>query len=150
MIPLLVITCAVSLGNDCHIQSTPTGMHAGQPVILTFASPEICARQSADMDRTTKANPATRTRVPTHTICVGVTVDKTGGFDVPDANGGASVWVPVIASSDANASAADGPPSGLIPEIVFLNNSACAASLPKVAPGKMYPVCAKVDVVGGK
>jgi hypothetical protein len=151
MPPLLVITCAVALGNNCHLQSTPAGMYAGQPVILTFASPEVCARQAAETDVVTKANPATRTRVPTHSVCVAVDVDKTGGFDVPDSNGGASVWVPVIATSDANASAADGPPSGLIPAIVFLNNSACVAALPKVAPGQMYPVCTKVEVVrGGK
>jgi hypothetical protein len=150
MAPLLVITCAVSLGNACHLQSTPEGTYAGQPVILTFASPEVCAGRAAESDRVTKANPATRTRVPTHTICVEVAIDQTGGFDAPDANGGASVWVPVIATSDANASAADGPPSGLIPPIVYLNNSACLASLPKVAPGKMYPVCAKIEVRGDK
>jgi hypothetical protein len=150
MTPLLVITCAVAMGNDCHPQSTPGSLHAGQPVILTFASPEVCARQAAESDRVTKANPATRTRVPTHSICVEVAVDQTGGFDVPDANGGASMWVPVIATNDANASAADGPPSGLIPAIVFLNNSACVAALPKVAPGKMYPVCTKVEVHGGR
>jgi hypothetical protein len=150
MTPLLVITCAVALGNDCHLQSTRAGMHAGQPVILTFASPEVCARQAAEADLVTKANPATRTRVPTHSVCVEVAVDQTGGFDVPDSDGGASVWVPVIATSDANASAADGPPSGLIPAIVFLNNSACVATLPKVVPGQMYPVCTKVEVRGGK
>jgi hypothetical protein len=85
-------------------------------------------------------------KVPTHSVCVGVEVNTTGSFDAPDADGGASLWVPVIANSDANASAADGPPAGLIPAFVFLNNAQCLAALPKVEPGKSYPVCAKIEV----
>ena len=143
MNPLLVISCAISLSN-CHLPNSPPGLYAGQPVLLTFATLQTCETQMRNADESNAAKHLSK--VPTHSICVGVEVNTTGGFDAPDADGGASSWVPVFATSDANASAADGPPAGLIPAFVFLNNAQCLAALPKVEPGKMYPVCAKVEV----
>lgn len=143
MNPLLVINCAVALSN-CQPPNAPPGVHAGQPVVITFAAPQACEAQSWKIDADNVAKHLSK--VPTHSVCVEVTVDASGGLDAPDANGGASLWVPVFAATDAAASAADGPPAGLIPPVAFGNNAACLASLPKVVPGKWYPVCARVEV----
>jgi hypothetical protein len=141
--PLLVITCALSLSN-CQPPNAPPGVYAGQPLVVTFATLQSCQSKSREIDK----NNASKhfTKAPTHSICVEITVDTNGGLDAPDANGGASLWVPVVAVTDAAASAADGPPAGMIAPIAFGNNAACLANLPEVVPGKMYPVCAKVEV----
>jgi hypothetical protein len=143
--PLLVINCAVSLIN-CQLPNASSVAYAGQPVFITFASPQTCEAQSRTVDNDNAAKHLTK--FPTHSVCVAVTVDTRGGFDAPDADGGASLWVPVLAVTDAAASAADGPPAGMIPLVAFENNATCLANLPKVVPGKMYPVCAKVEVYG--
>jgi hypothetical protein len=145
MNPLLVINCAVSLAN-CHPPNAPPGVYAGQPVVITFATLQTCEAQARKMDENYVAKHLTK--APTHSVCVEIAVDDHGGLDAPDANGSASLWLPVVAKSDAAASAADGPPAGLIGPLAFLNNATCLANLPKVEPGKMYPVCAKVDVYG--
>lgn len=145
MNPLLVISCVISLSN-CQLPNSPPGLYAGQPVLLSFNTRQTC---EAQMRRADESNAAKHlSKVPTHSVCVEAEVNTTGGFDAPDVDGGASVWVPVISTSDANASAADGPPAGLIPALAFENNAQCLAALPKVDPGKMYPVCAKVEVYG--
>jgi len=141
--PLLVINCAVALSN-CQLPNAPPGVYGGQPVVLMFATPRACEAVSRKSDADNAAKGFTKG--PTHSVCVEVTVNTSGGLDAPDANGGASLWVPVVAVSDAAASAADGPPAGMIVPIAFANNAACLASLPKLVPGKMYPVCARIDV----
>lgn len=119
-------------------------MYGGQPVLLTFATLQTCQAQMRKADESNAAKHLTK--APTHSVCVELTTDTHGGWDAPDADGGASVWVPVLALTDAAASAADGPPAGMIPAVVFLNNATCLANLPKVVPGKLYAVCAKVEV----
>ena len=143
MNPLLVINCAVSLIN-CQLPNAPPDVYAGQPMVITFATPQSCEALSRKIDKDNAAKHLTK--APTHSVCVEVTVDTHGGFDAPDVEGGASLWVPVVAKSDAAASAADGPPAGMIPPLAFANNAACLANLPQVVPGKAYPVCAKVEV----
>jgi hypothetical protein len=143
--PLLVINCAISL-STCQLPNGPPGVYVGQPVVITFATRQTCEAQNQKSDKDNAAKHLTK--VPTHSVCVEVTVDTHGGFDAPDADGGASLWVPVVAVTDAAASAADGPPAGMIAPVVFENNAACLANLPKLVPGKMYPVCAKVEVYG--
>lgn len=140
---LLVISCVVSLSN-CQPPNSPAGLYAGQPVVLTSATLQDCETRVRKGDQINAANHLSK--VPTHSVCVGVEINNTGGFDAPDADGGVSLWLPVIANTDANASAADGPPAGLIPAFVFLNNAQCLAALPKVQPGRSYPVCAKIEV----
>jgi len=141
--PFLIINCALSLSN-CQLPNGPPGAYGGQPVLVTFGTRLTCAAESQKIDK----NNADKhfTKVPTHSVCVELSVDTQGGFDAPDSEGHASLWVPVLAVSDAAASAADGPPAGMIFPVAFENNAACLTNLPKVAPGKMYPVCAKVDV----
>jgi hypothetical protein len=73
-------------------------------------------------------------------------VDNRGGFDVPDADDGGNLWVPVISLTVVDASAGDGPPTGLIAPIAYTNNATCLANLPKAVQGTMYPVCAKVQL----
>lgn len=145
MNPLLVISCIASL-NGCHPPTAPAGLYVGQPVVVTFATLQTCEAQSQRADESNAAHHFTK--APAHSVCVAVDINTTGGFDAPDADGGASLWVPVIAISDANASAADGPPAGAIPAVAFENNAQCLAALPKVVPGTIYPVCAKVEVHG--
>jgi hypothetical protein len=142
--PFLVINCAASLIN-CQLPNAPHGIYSGQPVFIAFATPQSCADQGRKFDQNTAAKQLAN--VPTHSVCVEVTVDTHGGFDAPNASGSASLWVPVIAVTDAAASTADGPPSGMIPPIAFESNATCMAKLPKTDPGTMYPVCAKVDVL---
>ena len=143
MNPLLIINCAVALSN-CQLPNAPPGVYGGQPVVITFATLQTCEARSRKLDEGNAAKHLTK--VPTHSVCVEVTVDTSGGLDAPDANGGASLWVPVVAVTDAAASAADGPPAGMIAPVAFANNATCLASLPKVVPGKIYPVCARVEV----
>jgi len=143
--PLLVISCAVSLIN-CQLQNAPPGAYGGQPVIVTFSTLQNCEVQSRKMDKDNAAKGLTK--MPTHSVCVEVTINTNGGFDAPDADGGASLWVPVLAVTDAAASAADGPPAGMIFPLAYENNATCLANLPKLVPGKMYPVCAKVEIYG--
>jgi hypothetical protein len=50
MTALLVITSALALRNNCPLQSMLACMHAGQSLMLTFASPEDCARQAAEAE----------------------------------------------------------------------------------------------------
>lgn len=140
----LVISCAASLSN-CQLPNSPPGMYGGQPVILTLETLQTCEVHTRKSDEDNAAKQLTK--VPTHSVCVQVTVDAHGGFDAPDADGSVSVWVPVFAVTDAAASAADGPPAGMIPAVAFENNATCLANLPKVVPGKLYPVCAKVQVL---
>jgi hypothetical protein len=142
--PLLVISCSASLIN-CQLPNAPPGTYGGQPVFIAFATPQSCADKSRKFDQNNAAKQLSN--VPTHSVCVEITVDTHGGFDVPDAKGSASLWVPVVAVTEAAASAADGPPAGMIAPLAFENNAACMANLPKVVPGRMYPVCAKVDVL---
>jgi hypothetical protein len=142
----LVISCVATL-NNCQTPNAPAGLYAGQPMLLDITPRQTCEMQIRKADTSTNANHFTKR--PVHSVCAEVSVDTTGGFDAPDADGGASVWVPVFATTDANASAADGPPSGFIPAVVFENNARCLSQLPPVEPGKMYPVCAKVEVYGG-
>ena len=144
MKPLLVINCAASLIN-CQLPNAPPAVYGGQPVFIAFATPQSCADQSRRFDQNNAAKQLSN--VPTHSVCVEITVDTHGGFDEPNANGSASLWVPVVAVTEAAASATDGPPAGTIPPIAFENNATCMANLPKVVPGRMYPVCAKVDVL---
>jgi hypothetical protein len=139
----LVINCAISLAN-CHLPSAPEGVYAGQPVLVDMAPLQVCETFAKRAD----GKNLTLTNKTTHTVCVPIQIDNTGGFDAEDAEGGASFWVPVIATSDANASAADGPPAGLVPGLAFTNNARCTSQLPKVVPGQSYPVCAKVEVFG--
>ena len=145
MSPLLVINCALSLSN-CQFPNAPPGVYVGQPVVITFATPQTCEAQNRKLDKDNAAQHLTK--MPTHSICVAVTVDTEGGFDAPDLDGGASLWVPVIALTDAAASAADGPPAGMILPVAFENTAHCLANLPKVESGKKYPVCAKVQIYG--
>jgi len=147
MNPFLVISCAISL-NNCQSAGAPGHFYAGQPIVLDFNTLPDCQALAKKGDESNEAKHLNKR--PLHSVCVEIEVNTTGGFDAADVDGGASLWVPVIASSDAAASAADGPPSGLIPPLAFTNNAQCLAALPKVEPGKMYPVCAKVEVFGNR
>lgn len=140
----LVVSCAAALSN-CQLPDSPPELHGGQPVILTLETLQTCEARARKSDEASAAKHLTT--VPTHSVCVEMKVNADGGWDASDADGGVSAWVPVFAFTDAAASAADGPPAGLIPAVAFENNATCLANLPRVVPGKLYPVCARVQVL---
>jgi len=141
----LMVSCGVALTN-CHPQKAPEGALLGQPLAIHYNTLEKCESIAHVAEKEVREKHLSK--YPVRYICAAISINSHGGWDATDADGGASLWVPVIAASDAAASAGDGPPNGLMFPIAFENNSACLAALPKTESGKMYPVCAKVQLWG--